>query len=333
MEQRSDLSSSAEASARSAALTNIFVGPNGLRAGWRLLIYYGLMFAFVFTSRFVRYLIHPGPRPRLTVLDPVAGIYSRGLAFLFAALPAVFLARIEHEKWDHYGLVLRRAFRSEFWYGALWGFGGLSVVMLLLRFGHFYAIDGVALSGWDILKYGALWAVVMLFVGLFEEFSLRGYPQCTLASGIGFWPAALFLSFLFLLGHIANGGENWLGLTDVFLFGLFASFTLWRTGNLWFAVGVHAAWDWGLTFLYSGPNSGLLATRQLLKVRFSGPAWLSGGSAGPEGSAINIALDLLWFVVFALIYRKRQWVGMNDRRITAAPPASLATMDSSALSS
>jgi membrane protease YdiL (CAAX protease family) len=318
---------------RRSSLQIIFFGPNGLRAGWRFAIYLGLLSLFVFLYRTVVHAIHPGPRVRPTTIDPVRDIYRETMALLFAVIPALIMMRIEREKWGHYGLPLRRAFRSEFWLGALWGFGALSVVMLCLRLGHFYSIDGLALHGLAIVKYGALWGIGMLLVGLFEEFSLRGYPQYTLASGMGFWPAALATSALFTAGHLANGGENLLGLADVFLFAMFACFTLWRTGNLWFAVGVHAAWDWGLTFLFSGPNSGLLATGQLLRVHFSGPAWLSGGSAGPEGSAINVAYDVLAFIVFALIYRKRQWIGMNDRRQPSLKQADTTPLiDASALS-
>ncbi len=288
------------------------------------------MFAFVALIQLARRALGLPPRQRPSVIDPVHEVYTTVVSFLAAAIPALIMTRIERKKWAHYGLALRRAFRSEFWFGVLWGLVALSAVMLSLFLGHFYTIEGLALHGTAILKFGSLWAVAMLFVGLFEEFSLRGYTQYTLASGIGFWPSASILSFLFMLGHVRNGGENWLGLTDVFLFGLFACFTLWRTGNLWFAVGVHASWDWGLTFLYSTPNSGVLASGQLLKIRFTGPAWLSGGSAGPEGSAINVAFDLLWFAIFAVIYRKRQWIDRKEHRVPLSTSRDV-TLDTSAL--
>jgi hypothetical protein len=181
-----------------------------------------------------------------------------------------------------------------------------------------------------------LWGAMFLVVGLLEEFTLRGYLQYALASGIGFWPAAVILSALFLSGHVGNSGENGMGLADVFIIGMFLCLTLWRTGNLWFAVGLHATWDWGLTYLYSVPNSGTTAVGHLFNIRTQGPDWLTGGSAGPEGSIINLIFDLLLFVVFAMIYRKRKWVGMNDRRVamerTIAPPQPV-VLDSSALTS
>ena len=93
---------------------------------------------------------------------------------------------------------------------------------------------------------------------------LRGYAQFTLARGIGFWPAALVLSCGFGLIHLRNDGEQWRGLLAAAFIGFFFCLTLRRTGNLWFAVGFHAAWDWGETFFYSVPDSGMVAPGHLL---------------------------------------------------------------------
>jgi CAAX protease family protein len=70
------------------------------------------------------------------------------------------------------------------------------------------------------------------------------------------------------------------------MFGLFCCLTLHRTGNLWFAVGFHASWDWGESFFYSVPDSGEIAVGHLLSSTFHGPDWLTGGSVGPEGSVV-----------------------------------------------
>jgi membrane protease YdiL (CAAX protease family) len=86
------------------------------------------------------------------------------------------------------------------------------------------------------------------------------------------------------------------------LFGLFACFTLRRTGNLWFAIGLHAAADYAETFLYSVPDSGMLAQGHLLNSSFHGPRWLTGGSIGPEGSIFDFLLFLISFVVFSWFY-------------------------------
>ncbi len=43
---------------------------------------------------------------------------------------------------------------------------------------------------------------------MFEEFLFRGYAQFTLATGIGFWPAATALSAAFGAVHLHNSGER-----------------------------------------------------------------------------------------------------------------------------
>ena len=316
-------------------LHRIFFGPNGLRAGWRLSIFVLLVAAYTFAARFIRHRLF-GSTPRVVgaPFEPVREIISRGLGFLLLCLATLTMAKIEGGKWDEYGLPVRRAFGRDFWFGCLWGLVSVSAVMAGLWVTGAYRIDGFALAGAELWKFAALWGVMFLIVGLLEEFSLRGYLLYTAASGIGFWPAAVITSALFLAGHIGNSGENWMGLADVFIIGVFLCFTLWRTGDLWFAVGLHAVWDWGLTYLYSVPNSGTTAVGHLLNVRLQGPAWLSGGSAGPEGSVINLIMDVLYFFIFAAIYKRRKWVGMDDRRaaaVTVAVPS--VVIDSTALNS
>jgi uncharacterized protein len=317
-----------------STMRKIFMGPNGIRAGWRLAMYTAITFgleAAIFLP--LMKLTHHQKNEQIKVLTPGTAFLYEILLFFVAVLGAVIMRRIEHEKWDHYGLPLGRAFRGEFWLGILAGFSALSLVMLCLWRMHVYTIDSLALHGAEIVKYGAIWAVVFLLVGLFEEFQMRGYSLYTLSSGIGFWPSAVILSIVFFVGHIHNSGEDWLGLLGVFLFGMFCCLTLWKTGSLWFAVGVHAAWDWGLTFFYSAPDSGLMAEGQLFKSHFTGPYWLSGGSAGPEGSVIVTILLLLCTLAVVLFLPKRKWVSQNELRLAKRPPEPVALLDASALRS
>jgi hypothetical protein len=139
-------------------------------------------------------------------------------------------------------------------------------------------------------------------VGFFEEFLMRGYSQFTLTRAMGFWPAAVLLSCMFGLIHMRNGGEQWPGLLAAAAIGFFFCLTLRRTGNLWFAVGFHAAWDWGETFFYSVPDSGTIFPGHLLKSSFHGPAWLTGGRVGPEGSVLCFLVIAVTWVAFARAY-------------------------------
>ena len=116
--------------------------------------------------------------------------------------------------------------------------------------------------------------------------------------------SAVVLSAAFGLIHLRNDGEHWPGLLGAAWIGLFLCFTLRRTGNLWFAVGFHAAWDWSETFVYSVPDSGLVSPRHLLKSSLHGPHWLTGGSVGPEGSVLCFLVIALVWLAFSQAYRK-----------------------------
>jgi membrane protease YdiL (CAAX protease family) len=211
-----------------------------------------------------------------------------------AVIPALVLARVERRSWKVYGLPGKGAFGKLFWAGSLWGFAGISLLMVALYGLHAFAFGHLVLHGARLARFAAFWAAMFLLVGLFEEFLLRGYTQFTLARGLGFWPAALVLSCAFGLIHLRNDHEQWRGLVAAALIGLFFCLTLRRTGNLWFAVGFHAAWDWGETFFYSVPDSGMVSPGHLLSSSLRGADWLSGGPVGPEGS-------VLCFVVMAVI--------------------------------
>jgi uncharacterized protein len=222
--------------------------------------------------------------------------------------PAFILAKLETRPFDAYGLPRRGAFGKLFWVGMLWGIVSISALILALyAFGGFH-FSGLAIHGAQIVKFAVFWMVMFVVVGLFEEFLLRGYTQFTLSRGLGFWPTAVMLSCAFGALHLNNPGEDIFGALGAALIGLFFCLTLRRTGNLWFAVGMHASWDWGETFLYGVPNSGLAAPGHLVNSTIEGPRWLSGGAVGPEASTFAFLLVALMFVLFHFMYRETKYV-------------------------
>jgi hypothetical protein len=219
-----------------------------------------------------------------------------------AVVPAIVLARVERRPWGAYGLPLRRALGKLFWLGAAWGFAAITLLLGLMYGLRVFDLGHLALHGARIVKFGLFWSAMFLLIGLFEEFLLRGYSQFALTRLIGFWPSALLLSCTFGLMHLSNAGEQWIGLAAAAVIGLFFCLTLRRTGNLWFAVGFHAAWDWGETFFYSVPDSGTLFPGHLLKSSFHGPRWLTGGMVGPEGSILCFVVIAALWAAFAKMY-------------------------------
>jgi uncharacterized protein len=254
-------------------------------------------------------VVHLSPRMSTRVSD---GLFEFA-GLVAAVIPAVILARVEKRRWSAYGLSLRRAFQNNFWMGAVWGFAGISALIIAIFGLHDFTFGRIVLHGARIAKFAAYWSVMFLLVGLFEEFLFRGYTQFTLARGLGFWPAAIILSTTFGLVHLGNEGEQWPGALAAAFIALFFCLTLRRTGSLWFAVGFHAAWDWGESFFYSVPDSGLPAPGHLLNSSLHGSVWLTGGSVGPEGSVLCfIVIALLW-ITFDQVYA--------GRRAPSVPPA------------
>jgi hypothetical protein len=64
---------------------------------------------------------------------------------------------------------------------------------------------------------------------------------------------------------------------------------------------LHAAANYAETFIFSVPDSGVLATGHLLNSTFSGPRWLTGGAVGPEASLLEFVVYLAAFFLFSIV--------------------------------
>jgi len=243
----------------------------------------------------------------MTMLTPIGLGISEGTIFLFTSIAALAMARIERRKYRQYGLPGRPAFRKNFWIGTLAGFLAISGSLLGIFALRGFHLTGMAIHGRTIVTAIAAWSAAFVLVGLAEEFAFRGYLQFTLTTGIGFWPSAVLLSALFGLAHAGNPGESKFGLFSVVLFGLLFCFFLRRTGNLWWAVGFHAGWDWGQTFFYGVPDSGILPYHNLFNCTFNGPNWLTGGSVGPEACVFTPIVLGIVAILFSRVYRQNQY--------------------------
>jgi membrane protease YdiL (CAAX protease family) len=228
----------------------------------------------------------------------------KALMAFFVALATWIVSRMEKRPLGDYGIPPRGMFGLRFWEGALWGFAMLSAILLILRVTGRFQIDSVALAGGAVLRYALGWGTVFLAVAMHEELAFRGYWLFSFARRLGFWRSALFTSLVFGAAHLGNPNENVLGILQVVVIGLLFCLMIRRTGTLWFALGFHAAWDWAETFFYGTPDSGLLGVGRYLNTSVHGPKWLTGGSAGPEGSVIAFLVILLCALLVHLRFPK-----------------------------
>ena len=307
---------------QTSTLRKIFIGEDGLRAGWSLLIFLAMFFATAYCINAIVHKLYPAVPKDSKAMSEAMGsprfmLIGESLQFLLVLLLSWIMSKIEHRPASVYGFGDSRKF-SHFFAGLGWGVTCLSLLVLTLWKTGLLVIDGRLLFGSDVVRYGAIWLLGFLLVGLFEEYATRGYVQYTLTRGLagfyrwafktrhsaalGFWTSALILSFLFGFGHKSNPGESPVGLLSAGLVALVFCLSLWRTGSLWWAIGVHASWDWGQSFLYGVADSGLMVQHHLLATHPAGKIILSGGTTGPEGSIFILAILVLLslIIIFTL---------------------------------
>jgi membrane protease YdiL (CAAX protease family) len=282
----------------------IFVGKDGIRAGWSVLIFIAIFVALEFIAAlpvftFIHFKVQRGaPQPA-----HVALVQEAVQAFL-VLLATFIMSRIEKRPVLVYGYAGRARF-VRFLGGIVCGFAAISLLVGALWKSHLLAFDGSPLGGLLAWKYAAAWAVAFIFVGIFEESLLRGYLQYTVARGIGFWWAAVILSTAFGGIHGSNPGESPVGLFSAAAIGLVFCLSLWYTGSLWWAIGFHAAWDWGETYFYGTSDSGMVAAGHLFSEHPTGSLLWTGGATGPEGSLLVVPLILVIALLMWLWWGRR----------------------------
>jgi uncharacterized protein len=283
------------------AFKNAFIGPDGkLRAIWRAAIYYALGTWLVFPlldwlfSRVAESLhLNPG----LTAANIAFGEFRN---LITAIICTGAFALYERRRVDSYGLPVNRAFGWQTFEGAIAGVIMASAVALgMITLGGMQ-IKGLAASGSGLALSALAWLGANICVGIAEEFWFRSYLQQTLWKSIGFWPAASVIALIFAAEHyFFKAGENVWDVITLVSLSLLLSYTLLRTGTLWFAVGFHIAFDYMQLFVIGTPNGAQFPVGRLLDVRFNGPAWLTGGVLGTEASFLMYpAIALLWLYVW-----------------------------------
>jgi len=317
-------------------LHKIFIGRDGLRAGWSLLVFVAILAVILFAAHGISRRIHaqaPNIEEIASNMPIKLALLNEAIPFLAVLLVTWIMSKIERRPNSVYGLGGSRKV-AHFFAGLIWGVVCLSLLVLTLWKTGLLVIDSRLLFGGDIFRYGAIWLVGFLLVGLLEEYLTRGYIQYTLTRGLaglyrwafkthpsmtrhgeafGFWTSAVIFSFLFGLGHGKNPGESPIGLLSAGLAAMVFCLSLWRTGSLWWAIGFHAAWDWSQSFLYGVADSGMIIQHRFLATHPVGRAILSGGATGPEGSIYILAVFALVVLIIVLTLKRAHYGDTLER--------------------
>lgn len=139
-----------------------------------------------------------------------------------------------------------------------------------------------------VARAAGLLGLVFLQSGT-EELVCRGYLLRTLMGRYRPTTAVALVSLFFAALHLMNPDASAMSFLQTALIGVLFSLVCLRTNGLWWAIGLHAAWNYTLAVVASLPVSGVTLSH-LLDVEVVGPPWLTGGSYGLEASVLTLAL-------------------------------------------
>ena len=250
-----------------------------LRAGWRVLIHFGL------------YLVAG------TVIYIVLGslgltgsaILDRVLDFL-AITGSVYVCRrwLDRRSFESLGLGLNR----QTWIDILAGIGitflQMAFIFVVMLGSGWLTFEGFA---WQFDPVGtvisgvATFFLVFIFVAWNEELLSRGYQLQNIASGLNLLWGVVISSSIFGILHLGNPSATWVSTAGIFFAGVFLAYGYIRTKQLWLSIGLHIGWNFFEGVVFGFPVSGL-DIYALTRIHVTGPELWTGGPFGPEAGLI-----------------------------------------------
>jgi membrane protease YdiL (CAAX protease family) len=230
--------------------------------------------------------------------DPVDPIGLMAFTLVpFGLLLAVLLSWvtfIERRPLASIGLTGDRKFRT-YLGGQVIGLASISGITLLIWIAGGLHATGFApaWSSWQSLSWIALLLPCFALQAGVEELLFRGWLLSVVAKKFNVVLGVLLSSALFAFLHFSRG-QHWLVTVSNSLFGIFACCWVLKSRNVLAVMGWHAGWNWLLAVGFNLPLTGLNVGIPALLVDLdpAGPAWLTGGAQGPEGSVFCVAFFL-----------------------------------------
>lgn len=234
-------------------------------------------------------------------------IYRSALLFLlligYAAMGFIF--QRQGEPLVAMGFVSRPTALREFGLGLALGWGlMIACVLPMALFGGLRLTFFTATHQIGLLLLDSL---VLLTAALLEEVAFRGYPFQRLIEAIGPTLATLLMAVLFALRHLYNPDATAASTLITVFAGWLLAIAYLRTRALWLCWGLHFAWNAAMGLLFGLPISGLRAFSPVVEANARGPAWITGGSYGPEGSLFAVVVLLGGIIVLFRATRDLAW--------------------------
>lgn len=279
-----------------------------LRSGWRILVFFlFIILAVSLLAALTKALTTLFPSLNSLLSEPIGSdsLSRNGLISLYAdnlrnlaaaAVASAISARLlERRSFASIGFKFHRKWQRDFFLGCLMGAAALAIAV-----GIAVAFDTITFNvqtrNPGVLAHGFVIAFLFfLIAGATEELIFRGFPFQALVHNLGGFAAVAITSVLFGLAHLANQSASTFSTINTILAGVWLGLAYLMTRSLWLATALHCSWNLAMVFVFGLPVSGFTTLDQLAWLRGSigAPAWISGGSYGPEGGVAATAALLL----------------------------------------
>ncbi len=206
------------------------------------------------------------------------------------------------------GMNFWRTSPKEFLIGSGIGLGNFAIIyLILLLFGQI-SIQSVNITSMDVSLFLKNFTAILMFATI-EELINRGYMFQAFCEGAGVLVAALVINVIFSLVHIGNPEYSTIAAIFLFIHGLLYAVAYLKTRSLWTAIGLHMTWNF-----VQGPVAGMNVSGAsfeggILTTGIDGPAWLTGGDFGIEGSIVTLVVSIM--VLLAVLRAK--WLKPSAR--------------------
>jgi uncharacterized protein len=185
--------------------------------------------------------------------------------------------------------------------GVLIGVALFGAVVLNLAFLGLYQVHGLGSVEGAVGLLGFMAAAAVT-----EELLFRGVLFRIVEQWTGTWIALVLTSALFGLAHLANpNADAWGAVAVAVEAGGLLTAAYVATRRLWVPIGLHFGWNFAAGGVFSTEVSGNGTPPGLLDSTLSGPAVLTGGGFGPEGSPYSLLFCVLAAVAFLWLARRR----------------------------
>ncbi|NQE33018.1 type II CAAX prenyl endopeptidase Rce1 family protein [Microcoleus asticus] len=229
------------------------------------------------------------------------------LASLYVIVPFILWATtwIENTSFTNWGWELQPAVLMSLLRGL-----GLGIISLVILFGLQLTAGWIELrksetstetvekkiNFWTLIFNPAslLTLLLALWISATEELIFRGCLQTILQQDYSVLIAAAIASFIFAIAHLIWAAKETLPqLPGLWLMGMVLTLArIADNGSLGLAIGIHAAWIWGIT---------TVDTEGAIKPTGRAPEWITGIAAKPLAGVAGILLLLATAAVLFLI--------------------------------